>query len=85
MPAAPRKPPLEQCVIDSLEAYFRDLDGAEPHGIHAMVIAAVEKPLLATVMKHAEGNQSLAARWLDINRNTLRKKLAEHKLLKPGE
>ncbi|WP_079418276.1 helix-turn-helix domain-containing protein [Thiomonas intermedia] len=85
MPAVPRKTTLEQCVVDSLEAYFDDLGGSEPHGIHAMVLAAVEKPLLATVMKHAEGNQSLAARWLDINRNTLRKKLAEHKLLKPGE
>jgi len=76
---------LEQCVVDSLEGFFRDRGGSEPHGIHAMVMAAVEKPLLATVMKHAQGNQSLAARWLDINRNTLRKKLAEHKLLKPGE
>ncbi|MGC8507041.1 MAG: helix-turn-helix domain-containing protein [Thiomonas sp.] len=77
----PQRKTLEQCVIESLEGYFRDLGGSEPHGIHTMVMQAVEKPLLATVMKHAEGNQSLAARWLDINRNTLRKKLAEHKLL----
>ncbi|MGC9162973.1 MAG: helix-turn-helix domain-containing protein [Thiomonas sp.] len=77
----PQRKTLEQCVIESLEDYFRDLGGAEPHGIHAMVMQAVEKPLLATVMRHAQGNQSLAARWLDINRNTLRKKLAEHKLL----
>ncbi|OIQ71766.1 DNA-binding protein Fis [mine drainage metagenome] len=76
---------LEQCVADSLETYFKDLGGSEPDSIHAMVMQAVEKPLLATVMRHAGGNQSLAARWLDINRNTLRKKLAEHKLLKPGE
>jgi Fis family transcriptional regulator len=77
----PQRKTLEQCVIESLEGYFRDLGGSEPHGIHTMVMQAVEKPLLATVMRHAEGNQSLAARWLDINRNTLRKKLAEHKLL----
>ncbi len=72
---------LEQCVVESLETYFRDLGGSEPDRIHAMVMQAVEKPLLATVMRHADGNQSLAARWLDINRNTLRKKLVEHKLL----
>lgn len=76
------KSPLEQCVIDSLEAYFHDLDGTEPHGIHAMVMQAVEKPLLAMVMKRAGDNQSVAAQWLGINRNTLRKKLKDHKLAK---
>ena len=39
-------------------------------------------PLLDVVMTRAEGNQSKAAQWLGINRNTLRKKLVEHKLLK---
>jgi Fis family transcriptional regulator len=42
----------------------------------------VERPLLDVVMQHAEGNQSKAAEWLGINRNTLRRKLADHKLLK---
>lgn len=73
---------LDECIRDSLEAYFRDLRGTEPHSVHDMVMAAVEKPLLDVVMKHAEGNQSRAAEWLGINRNTLRRKLLEHKLLK---
>lgn len=77
-----KKPPLEQCVIDSLEAYFNDLNGTEPHGIHGMVMQTVEKPLLQTVMRRAQYNQSLAAEWLGINRNTLRKKLKDHKLIK---
>jgi Fis family transcriptional regulator len=34
------------------------------------------------VMRHADGNQSKAADWLGINRNTLRRKLTDHKLLK---
>jgi Fis family transcriptional regulator, factor for inversion stimulation protein len=34
------------------------------------------------VMQHARGNQSRAADWMGLNRNTLRKKLGEHKLLK---
>jgi Fis family transcriptional regulator, factor for inversion stimulation protein len=33
------------------------------------------------VMKHADGNQSRAADWLGINRNTLRRKLLDHDLL----
>lgn len=76
------KKQIEECIRDSLEAYFRDLRGAEPHSLHAMMITVMEKPLLETVMKHADQNQSRAAAWLGLNRNTLRKKLIEHKLVK---
>jgi Fis family transcriptional regulator len=69
-------------VRDSLEQYFKDLRGAEPHSLHDMILAAAEKPLLEVVMRHAEGNQSKAAEWLGVNRNTLRRKLVDHKLLK---
>ena len=73
---------IDACVRESLEQYFKDLRGAEPHSMHDMVIAAVEKPLLDVVMKQADGNQSKAAEWLGLNRNTLRRKLVDHKLLK---
>jgi Fis family transcriptional regulator, factor for inversion stimulation protein len=73
---------IDACVRESLEQYFRDLRGAEPHSLHDMLIAAVEKPLLDVVMKQADGNQSKAAEWLGLNRNTLRRKLVDHKLMK---
>ena len=72
---------LEACVRESLEAYFRDLRGIEPTHLHDMLIKVVEKPLLEVVMQHAGGNQSRAAEWLGVNRNTLRKKLVEHQLI----
>ncbi len=72
---------IEECVREDLEAYFTDLGGAEPHSMHAMLMSVVEKPLLEVVMKHAAHNQSKAADWLGINRNTLRRKLQEHGLL----
>jgi Fis family transcriptional regulator len=72
---------IEDCVRDALQAYFRDLAGAEPHGMHQMVLDAVERPLLETVLQHAQGNQSKAADWLGINRNTLRRKLLQHRLI----
>ena len=73
---------IEECVRESLEAYFKDLRGTDPHSLHEMVMRTVEKPLLDVVMNHADGNQSKAAEWLGINRNTLRRKLLEHKLVK---
>ncbi len=73
---------LEDRVRTSLDSYFRDLRGTEPDGMYEMLVRVVEKPLLDVVMTRAEGNQSKAAQWLGLNRNTLRKKLVEHKLLK---
>ena len=73
---------IDDCIRATLEQYFKDLRGAEPHSVHEMVMNTVERPLLDVVMKHAEGNQSKAAEWLGINRNTLRRKLVEHKLIK---
>jgi Fis family transcriptional regulator len=52
--------------------YFKDLRGVEPTAMYEMILKVVEKPLLDVVMKHADGNQSRAAEWLGINRNTLR-------------
>jgi Fis family transcriptional regulator len=76
------KKQIDACVRDSVEQYFKDLRGAEPHSLHDMILAAAEKPLLEVVMRHAEGNQSKAAEWLGMNRNTLRRKLVEHRLIK---
>jgi Fis family transcriptional regulator len=72
---------IEQCVRESLEKYFRDLDGAKPNEVYEMVILCAEKPMLEIVLEQAGGNQSLAAEYLGINRNTLRKKLQQHGLL----
>jgi len=76
------KKQIEECVRTSLEGYFKDLRGTEPDGMYDMLVRIVERPLLEVVMQQAEHNQSRAALWLGLNRNTLRKKLVEHKLLK---
>ncbi len=73
--------PLHDCVRDSLHTYFKDLDGTEPANLHDMLVKAVERPLLEVVMAQAQHNQSRAAQWLGLNRNTLRKKLVEHGLI----
>ncbi|NBY07258.1 MAG: Fis family transcriptional regulator [Betaproteobacteria bacterium] len=70
------KKQIEEVVRHSLETYIRDLRGTEPDNLHDMLVHVIEKPLLDIVMKHADGNQSRAAQWLGLNRNTLRKKIS---------
>jgi len=80
---------MSDCLIDendmarhvrkTLKEYFKDLDGEDPCcGMYTMVINCVEKPLLEMVLEHVGGNQTRAAEMLDINRNTLRKKMQQH-------
>ncbi|HRD95407.1 MAG: Fis family transcriptional regulator [Rubrivivax sp.] len=73
---------IDDCIRSSVERYFKDLRGAEPDSLHELFLGAAERPLLDVVLRHAQGNQSKAAEWLGINRNTLRRKLLDHKLLK---
>ena len=72
---------IAACIRGALETYFRDLDGETPSGIYEMVLKSVERPMLEVVLERAGGNQTLAAEMLGINRNTLRKKITEHRLL----
>jgi Fis family transcriptional regulator len=66
---------LADAVRRALERYFKDMDGEKPTAIHDMVLKNVEKPMIETVLRFAEGNQTLAAEMLGINRNTLRSKM----------
>jgi Fis family transcriptional regulator, factor for inversion stimulation protein len=61
----------------SVDQYLADLDGEEPANLHSLFMDSAERPLLEAVMRHAGGNQSKAAQWLGINRNTLRRKLVD--------
>ena len=67
-------------VKSSLDEYFKHLDGQPPHAIYDMVLGCIEKPMLEYILNHVGGNQSKAAEILGLNRNTLRKKMAEYGL-----
>jgi Fis family transcriptional regulator, factor for inversion stimulation protein len=75
------KNPVTEVLETHLQRYLNDLGDIPPSNLYAMVISSIEKPVLDLVMKHAKQNQSLAADYLGLNRNTLRKKLLEHGLI----
>jgi len=72
---------IAECVRRSLNRYFRDLEGEQPCAIYDMVLKNVERSMFEVVMKKANGNQTVAADMLGINRNTLRRKLTEYQLI----
>jgi Fis family transcriptional regulator len=72
---------IRQSIQQSLTIYFETLDGADPKNVYDLVISQVEKSLLEIVLIQTKGNQSKAAQWLNLSRNTLRKLLIKHKLI----
>ncbi|MDP8566615.1 helix-turn-helix domain-containing protein [Methylophilus aquaticus] len=71
---------LSVAIRESLDEYFTHLDGQPPHAIYDMVLGCIEKPMVEYVLTKVGGNQSKAADMLGINRNTLRKKMAQYGL-----
>jgi Fis family transcriptional regulator len=74
---------IDQCIRQALDAYLQDLGDIEPKDVHEMFLAAMERPLLEAVLQRVDGNQSRAAQWLGIHRNTLRRKLVDLGLTPP--
>jgi Fis family transcriptional regulator, factor for inversion stimulation protein len=72
---------LKASVKQSLDTYFRQLDGVPPQDFYTLLMAQVEPPVLEKVMQYVSGNQSKAAQLLGISRGTLRKKLKHYGLL----
>jgi two-component system nitrogen regulation response regulator GlnG len=56
-------------------------NGSEPRDLYQKLLGELEKPLIEIALERAGGNQVHAARILGLNRNTLRKKLTEHRIV----
>jgi two-component system nitrogen regulation response regulator GlnG len=68
---------LEEIIRHKLEDYFRRTEGVDVDNLYALVIERIERPLIELTLKKTRGNQIRAAQILGINRNTLRKKIAD--------
>ncbi|WP_323007734.1 response regulator [Pseudorhodobacter sp.] len=69
---------LSAAVARHLQRYF-DLHGGvlPPPGVYARILREFEAPLIEIALDATAGNQAKCADLLGINRNTLRKKIAE--------
>lgn len=73
--------PLADLVAAHLRRYFAlHGEALPPAGLHARVLAEVERPLLELALSATGGNQLRCAELLGLNRNTLRKRLAAHNI-----
>jgi two-component system nitrogen regulation response regulator GlnG len=82
LPKVAERVPLEDMAFEDmvkakLAGFLRRMDGYQVHDLYEKVVKRVERPLLELVLQHTGGNQVKAAEILGLNRNTLRKKLAE--------
>jgi two-component system nitrogen regulation response regulator GlnG len=71
---------LEDLVAGETDAALE----AGEEDLHRRIVERVERPLLERALAHTRGNQIRAAALLGINRNTLRKKIAELGIELPG-
>jgi two-component system nitrogen regulation response regulator GlnG len=75
---------LEEIVRKKLASFLSKWDGYDVSDLHEAVMNRVEKPLLELILEKTKGNQIRAAKMLGINRNTLRKKIQELKIMVKG-
>ena len=71
---------LEKWLDKSIRQYVGAMDVENNGHLHELIMGGIEKPLVEIVLKETGGNQTQAANILGVNRNTLRKKIAEYKI-----
>jgi Fis family transcriptional regulator, factor for inversion stimulation protein len=71
---------LEKWLDRSVRQYVGAMDEENNGHLHELIMGGIERPLVEIVLQETGGNQTQAANILGINRNTLRKKIAEYKI-----
>jgi two-component system nitrogen regulation response regulator GlnG len=72
-----KDPSLESYLETKMGDFVRGMRTGSAKNLHPILISAVERPLIASVLQETKGNQIQAANLLGLNRNTLRKKITD--------
>ena len=73
--------PLNELIARRIRDHLDEFGDDDPQNLHALMVAELERPLIELVLERAGGNQVRAARMLGLNRNTLRKKITELRIV----
>jgi two-component system nitrogen regulation response regulator GlnG len=76
---------LASAVRQWLADQLRKTEKGVPEALHGELVSAVERVLLEDVLRRVHGNRWEAARWLGLNRATVRKKLGQYGLADIGQ
>ncbi len=71
---------FEDYIESKFGEFVRAMKASSARSLHVTLIRAVEEPLIQHALRETDGNQVQAARLLGMNRNTLRKKIAAHRI-----
>jgi two-component system nitrogen regulation response regulator GlnG len=74
---------FEEMVRAKIRALLQRMEGYPMEDLYDEVISRVERPLIELVLERTGNNQLKAAEILGLNRNTLRKKIAERHVQVP--
>lgn len=67
---------LENYLEVKMGEFVKGMRNGSAKNLHPILISAVERPLITSALRETGGNQIQAATLLGLNRNTLRKKIA---------
>lgn len=68
---------LEGYLEMKMGDFVKGMRNGSARNLHPILISAVERPLITSALRETQGNQIQAAELLGLNRNTLRKKIAD--------
>ncbi len=77
IPSKARDASLESYLEIKMGDFVKNMRKGSAKNLHPVLISAVERPLIASVLQETQGNQIQAAELLGLNRNTLRKKIVD--------
>jgi len=66
--------------LEEVDDRIKALGGEPPAGLYPELLRCVEPALLDEVLRRVQGNRWVAAKWLGLNRATVRKKLGVYNL-----
>lgn len=71
---------FDELIHQKVRQFLQIVEEYYPENLHQLFMEKMEKPLLAEVLKQTNGNKTMAAKILGINRNTIHRKMKQYNI-----